>query len=53
MHVLHECIKRCSRSTLNAQVETGVMSYMDLIMYAGYTRRTQILKECMVVDTEV
>jgi hypothetical protein len=29
------------------------LSYMDLIMYAGYTRRTQILKECMVVDTEV
>ena len=25
---------------------------MDLIMYAGYTRRTQILKECMTVDSE-
>ena len=35
---------------IKEKVAKGDLSYMDLIMYAGYTRRTQIVKECMVID---
>ena len=34
------------------KVKAADLSYMDLIMYAGYTRRTQLVKECMVVDSQ-
>jgi len=35
------------------QVVAAKLSYMDLVMYAGYHRRNNIVKECMIVDTEV
>ena len=40
-------------SWFNGKVAASDLSYMDLIMYAGYTRRTSMLKECMVIDSEV
>ena len=44
---------RYTMAWFKQQVKDSDLSYMDLIMYAGYTRRTQILKECMIVDSEV
>ena len=43
---------RYTKSWFTKQIKSSDLSYMDLIMYAGYTRRTQILKECMTVDSE-
>ena len=45
----------CSRQSGETRLTLLALltSHMDLIMYAGYTRRTQLVKECMVVDSEV
>jgi uncharacterized membrane protein YesL len=42
-----------TRDWFKAQVVGAKLSYMDLAMYAGYHRRSNIVKECMIVDTEV